>query len=189
MRCLAGVHLFAVSSVQMPVGGGSDAVPVFHVCVAYSRSLSLYTFGSVPQRGRALVRTRDFMLPASCSVLAFCDRDRRLCVGFNTEFDMITIEQATITELYVGEARLQPVAAIPLDDDVLLCFNRMGGIDRDGGRPSALTQAPWGHADRGVFRDFQGRSSRDYMLSWTTIPTGVGTDLGQPICVCVCMCE
>ena len=33
--------------------------------------------------------------------------------------------------------------------------------------------------DRGVFRSYSGKSSREYVLSWTSIPTGVGTVGGQ----------
>ena len=101
-----------------------DGLPFFQVCVACRSSLSLFRFGAASSQRQGLAKVKDYLLPASCSVLAFCDRDRKLCVGFNTEFDAIDIELATITELYVGEAKVQPVAAIPLDDDILLCYNR-----------------------------------------------------------------
>ena len=126
----AGIQVFAVSKVQLPASDA--ALPSFQVCVAMNRSLALLSFGVVSNKGRGFNKIKDFVLPASCTVLAFCDNDRKLCVGFNIEFDLIDIAQATITELYVaetkqqyvGEIKLQPVAAIPLEDDILLCFNR-----------------------------------------------------------------
>ena len=115
-----GAQHFAVSSVEY----GPDGAPVFQVCVAMNRTLALFTSGKVPGKGYGLIKTKDYVLPAPCSVLAFCDRNRRLCVGFNTEFDLIDIQQASITELLVGEAKLHPVSAIPLENEILLCFNR-----------------------------------------------------------------
>ena len=67
---------------------------------------------------------QDFVLPDNCSVLSFCDNNTKLCVAFKTEFNLIDMKTSAITELFVAASKLNPLAAISLDNELLLCYNR-----------------------------------------------------------------
>ncbi|KJE96379.1 hypothetical protein CAOG_06714 [Capsaspora owczarzaki ATCC 30864] len=93
---------------------------------------------------------QELLTPDPPSVISFCDNNNRVVVGFRTEFDLITLKGSQIRELFVADGKVNPLQAIPVDNEVLLCYNHLS-----------------------VFKDFVGKTSRNYDLKWTAVPSAV----------------
>jgi len=135
-----GCHMFTTSS-----SGKEDLSSKLFVCAAMKANLTIYEYSSLKWK-----KTKEFVLPDTCCVLSFCDMNSKLCVGFKTEFNLIDIKTSSITELFVAANKLYPLAAIPLENELLLCYSHMG-----------------------IFRGFDAKKTREYDLNWTSIPHGI----------------
>ncbi|KYQ89404.1 RapGAP/RanGAP domain-containing protein [Tieghemostelium lacteum] len=111
--------------------------------VAIKKTLNLYEWN----KGE-FQKNRD--LPVNENIKALCPvAPGMICIGVAKEFLLVDIFTQTIKELY-KKPNSEPVKALQLDSEILLCFNNIG-----------------------IFVDEKGNKTRSYELKWGSTPSSL----------------